>query len=164
MHVLLVDDNQGDARLLREILSEINKTVHLHVVTDGLQALEFLRYQGPYLDAPRPQLILLDLQMPNLGGLEVLAQVKSDPHLRSIPIVVLTTSTSEHDIVQSYRLMANCFLTKPQDFTEFEKLVKSINDFWLTRVTFRSAPKSLKSPRSVGADQVMPAVIKSAAK
>jgi two-component system, chemotaxis family, response regulator Rcp1 len=113
MDILLVDDNRGDARLLREVLSEINKTVRLHVVTDGLEAMAYLNYQGPYLDAPRPALILLDLSMPKMGGLEVLVQVKADPRLRAIPIVVLTSSNSERDIVQSYQLMANCYLTKP---------------------------------------------------
>ena len=108
MNILLVDDNEGDARLLREVLSEINKTVHLHVVTDGLEAMAFLRYQGPYPRVPRPQLILLDLHMPELGGLDVLAQVKTDPRLSVIPMVVLTSSDSQRDIVQGYQLMANC--------------------------------------------------------
>jgi chemotaxis family two-component system response regulator Rcp1 len=138
MDVLLVDDNEGDARLLREVLSEINKTVHLHVVTDGLQAMEFLRYQGPYLDVPRPQLILLDLHMPKVGGLELLTQIQADPRLRVIPIVILTTSRSEADIAQSYQLMANCYLTKPDELVEFEQLVRSLNDFWFTKVRFQS--------------------------
>jgi chemotaxis family two-component system response regulator Rcp1 len=147
MDVLLVDDNEGDARLLREVLSEINKTVHLHVVTDGLQAMEFLRYQGPYLDVPRPQLILLDLHMPKLGGLEVLAQIQADPRLRVIPIVVLTTSRSEEDIARSYQLMANCYLTKPDELVEFEQLVKSLNDFWLTKVVFQKKQQVVRYPR-----------------
>jgi chemotaxis family two-component system response regulator Rcp1 len=138
MDVLLVDDNEGDARLLREVLSEINKTVHLHVVTDGLQAMEFLRYQGPYLDVPRPQLILLDLHMPKVGGLELLTQIQADPRLRVIPIVILTTSRSEADIAQSYQLMANCYLTKPDELVEFEQLVRSLNEFWFTKVRFQS--------------------------
>jgi two-component system, chemotaxis family, response regulator Rcp1 len=139
MDVLLVDDNEGDARLLREVLSEINRTVRLHVVTDGLEAMAFLKYQGAYLDAPRPQLILLDLHMPKLGGLEVLAQAKADPHLRTIPIVILTSSQSESDIVQSYQLMANCYLTKPTDFVEFERLIKNLNEFWLIKVRLQRA-------------------------
>jgi chemotaxis family two-component system response regulator Rcp1 len=151
MDILLVEDNQGDARLLREVLSEVNKAVHLHLVTDGLEALAFLRYQGPYLDVPRPQLILLDLHMPKLGGLEVLAQVKMDPHLSTIPIVVLTTSHSELDVVQSYQLMANCYLAKPDDLAEFERLIKSLNNFWLTRVTFQGAQQPVESsPHPVG--------------
>lgn len=133
--ILLVEDNEGDARLLREILLEINKTVRLHVVTDGLEAMAFLRYQGPYLDAPRPDLILLDLNMPKMDGLEVLAQVKANPWLRTIPVIVLTTSQAETDVVRSYRLMASCYLTKPEELNELRSLVKSLNDFWLTRVT-----------------------------
>jgi len=133
--ILLVEDNEGDARLLRETLLEINETVCLHVVTDGLEAMAFLRYQGPYLDAPRPDLILLDLNMPKMDGLEVLAQVKMNPWLRTIPVIVLTTSQAETDIVRSYRLMASCYLAKPEELNELQSLVKSLNDFWLTRVT-----------------------------
>jgi two-component system, chemotaxis family, response regulator Rcp1 len=135
--ILLVEDNEGDARLLREILLETNKTVRLHVVTDGPEAMAFLRYQGPYLDAHRPNLILLDLYMPKMHGLEVLAQVKADPWLKTIPIIVLSTSHADVDIVQSYKLMASCYLAKPEEWKEFESLVKSLNDFWLTRVTLQ---------------------------
>jgi two-component system, chemotaxis family, response regulator Rcp1 len=134
--ILLVEDNEGDARLLRESLLETNTIARLHVATDGLEAMAFLRYQGRYLDAPRPDLILLDLQMPKMDGLEVLAQVKADPWLRTIPIIVLTTSQAEADIVQSYKLMASCYLAKRGEWKEFESLVKSLNDFWLTKVTF----------------------------
>ncbi len=134
--ILLVEDNEGDARLLREIWLEINKTVRVHAVSDGLEAMAFLRYQGPYLDAPRPSLILLDLHMPKMDGLEVLAQVKANPWLSTIPIIVLTTSEAEPDIEQSYKLMANCYLTKPTDWKEFESLVKSLNDFWLGSVKY----------------------------
>lgn len=140
--ILLVEDNEGDARLLREVLREVNKTVRLHVVTDGLEAMAFLRYQGPYLDVPRPDVILLDLKMPKMDGLEVLAQVKADPWLKTIPIIVLTTSEAEPDIVQSYKLMANCYLTKPGEWKEFESLVKSLNDFWLTSVTLPKQGKT----------------------
>lgn len=146
MDILLVDDNEGDARLVREIFADVNKTVRLHVVTDGLQAMAFLKYQSPYLNAPRPQLILLDLHMPKLGGLEVLVQIKSDVGLRTIPIVVLTTSRSESDIEKCYQLMANCYLAKPSELAEFEKLVKSLNDFWVTRVTFHSKQPAEISP------------------
>lgn len=139
--ILLVEDNEGDARLLRETLLEINSAVRLHVVADGLGAMAFLRYQGPHLGALRPDLILLDLHMPRMDGLEVLAQVKADPWLRTIPIIVLTTSQEEPDIVQSYKLMASCYLTKPEKLNEFEKLVQSLNDFWLTRVTFQKQEK-----------------------
>ena len=147
MDVLLIDDSDGDARLLREVLSEINKTVRLHVVTDGLEAMAFLRHVGPYLNVPRPQLILLDLRMPKMDGLEVLAQVKTDPRLSVIPIVVLTTSCSEMDIVQSYQLKANCYLTKPTELVEFERLVRTINDFWLTKVRFQTEQPSVGSPK-----------------
>jgi chemotaxis family two-component system response regulator Rcp1 len=150
MDILLVEDNEGDARLLREVLSGINKTVRLHVVTDGLEAMAFLKYQRPYLDAPRPQLILLDMRMPNLGGLEVLVQIKSDVGLRTIPIVVLTTSNSEADIVQSYQLMASCHLTKPGQLAEFERLIKSLNDFWLTKVTFQRVDRNVMAPEPIG--------------
>jgi chemotaxis family two-component system response regulator Rcp1 len=134
--ILLVEDNEGDVRLLREVLFETNKAARLHVVADGFEAMAFLRYQGPFLDAPRPDLILLDLQMPKMDGLEVLAKVKEDPWLKTIPIVVLTASQAEPDIVQSYKLMANCYLTKPGEWKEFESLVRSLNDFWLVRVKY----------------------------
>jgi|ERR1700733_1758808 len=150
MDVLLVDDNEGDARLLREVLCGINKTVRLHVVTDGLEAMAFLRYQGPYLDAPRPQLILLDLRMPKMDGLEVLAQMKMDPRLCVIPIVVLTTSDSESDVVKSYQLKANYYVTKPGDLGEFESLVKSVNDFWLTKVKFQRGQQTVGAPQPRG--------------
>jgi two-component system, chemotaxis family, response regulator Rcp1 len=134
--ILLIEDNEGDVRLLREVLRETNKAVRLCVVSDGLEAMAFLRYQGPHLNAPRPDLILLDLHMPKMDGLEVLAQVKADPWLRTIPIIVLTSSQSELDIVQSYKLMASCYLTKPGELKDYQSLVKSLNDFWLTRVKF----------------------------
>jgi len=136
MNILLVENNEGDTRLLREVFLETNKTMRLHVVVGGLEAMAFLRYHGPYLDAPPPDLILLDLQMPKMDGLEV-PQVKADPWLQTIPIIVLTTSHAELDIVQSYKLMSSCHLTKPGEWNKFEKLAKSINDFWLTRVTFQ---------------------------
>jgi chemotaxis family two-component system response regulator Rcp1 len=132
--ILLVEDNEGDARLLRELLLETNKNVRLHVVPDGIEALSFLKYQGKYIEAPRPGLILLDLNLPKMHGREVLACVKSDPWLKTIPIIVLTTSQAEFDIVSSYKLMANCYLNKPGELKEFGSLVKSLNDFWLARV------------------------------
>jgi two-component system, chemotaxis family, response regulator Rcp1 len=134
IEILLVEDNAGDVRLLREVLLETNKTIHLHAVGDGVEAMEFLRYQGKYLNAPRPNLILLDLHMPKMNGLEVLAEAKSDPRLRTIPIIVLTSSGAERDVERSYKLMANCYLSKPGEFNEFENLVKCLNDFWLTNV------------------------------
>jgi two-component system, chemotaxis family, response regulator Rcp1 len=133
IEILFVEDNSGDARLLREVLLECNNNVRLHVVRDGVEALAFLNYEGDYLDAPRPDLILLDLNMPKMDGREVLARVKAHPRLKTIPVVVLTTSQAEVDIVSSYELMASCYLTKPGELAEFEKLVKSLNEFWLTR-------------------------------
>jgi chemotaxis family two-component system response regulator Rcp1 len=142
--ILLVEDNEGDARLLRELLLDTNKTARVHVVSDGIEAMAFLRYQGKYIDAPRPDLILLDLNMPRMDGREVLALVKADHHLRAIPLIVLTTSQAEFDIVSSYKLMASCYLAKPGELREFEGLVKSLNDFWLTRVSLpkQAQPKS----------------------
>ena len=133
LDILLVEDNEGDARLLQELLIETNNTVRLHIVSDGVEAMAFLRYQGKYIDVPRPDLILLDLNMPKMDGREVLAQVKADLHLKRIPIIVLTTSQAEFDIESSYKLMASCYLTKPGELKEFESLVNSLNDFWLTR-------------------------------
>jgi len=147
MDILLVDDNEGDARFVREIFSEVNKDVRLHVVTDGLEAMAFLTYQRPYLNAPRPQLILLDLHMPKLGGLEVLVQIKTNVGLRTIPIVVLTSSRSATDIEQSYQLMANCYLAKPADLEGFERLVKNLNDFWLTNVMFHKEQPTVRTPQ-----------------
>ncbi|HXM09050.1 MAG TPA: response regulator [Terriglobales bacterium] len=132
--ILLVEDNQGDIRLMREILGEINPTARLHVVTDGVEAMEFLGYQGRCLDAPRPDVILLDLNLPKLHGREVLARIKANPHLETIPVIVLNTSDAESDVVSSYELKVNSYLKKPGDLSEFEGLEKSLNDFWLTRV------------------------------
>jgi chemotaxis family two-component system response regulator Rcp1 len=124
----------GLRALLQEVLSAINKDVRLHVVRDGLEAIDFLTYQGRYLDAVRPHVILLDLNMPKMDGLEVLTRVKKDPWLGSIPIIVLSASGAEADIVRSYKLMANCYLVKPGVLDEFETLVSSLNEFWLTKV------------------------------
>jgi chemotaxis family two-component system response regulator Rcp1 len=132
--ILLVEDNEGDIRLMREVLGEINPTARLHVVTDGVEAMDFLGYQGRYLDAPRPSVILLDLNLPKLHGREVLARVKADPRLQTIPVIVLTSSLAELDIESSYRLMANSYLRKPNNWIEFERMVISLNNFWFTRV------------------------------
>jgi chemotaxis family two-component system response regulator Rcp1 len=134
--ILLVEDNEGDVRLLREVLLEANKNVRLHVVPDGREALAFLKYQGSYINVPRPDLILLDLNLPNVDGREVLARVRADPWLKTIPIIVLSSSQEEFDIAQSYKLLANCYLTKPEQLNEFEKLVTRLNDFWLATVRF----------------------------
>lgn len=134
VHVLLVEDSPGDVRLTREAFREANVSVHLHVANDGVEAMAFLRRDAPNAGAPRPDLILLDLNLPKMDGREVLAQIKADDSLRAIPTVVLTTSDVEADIVRSYDLQANCFLTKPVELEAFESLVRSINEFWLTTV------------------------------
>jgi len=131
--VLLVEDSPGDVRLTQEALREANRAVRLHVAVDGVDAMDFLRHEGRHLRAPRPDLILLDLNLPKMDGREVLAQIKADDRLRTIPTIILTTSEAEADITKSYQLRANCFLSKPVELGAFESLVKSINDFWLTK-------------------------------
>src|SRR6202041_3554892 len=124
----------GDVRLTKEAFRSANPSIHLHVATDGVEAMAFLRHQGAHAEAPRPDLILLDLNLPKMDGREVLAHIKADDSLRTIPTVILTTSEAEVDIVKSYQLQANCYLSKPVQLDAFENLVKSINDFWLTKV------------------------------
>jgi chemotaxis family two-component system response regulator Rcp1 len=134
LDVLLVEDNPGDVRLTLETFRDANKAVRLHLAADGMEAMAFLRRQGAANAlAPRPVLILLDLNLPKMDGREVLAEVKGDADLRTIPIVILTTSDAESDVTRSYQLHANCYLANPVRLTEFENLVKSINDFWLTK-------------------------------
>jgi two-component system, chemotaxis family, response regulator Rcp1 len=133
LQVLLVEDSPGDIRLTREAFHAADTNIKLSVVTDGVEAMEFLRREGSYIGAIRPDLILLDLNMPRMGGAEVLGRLKDDDNLKTIPIVILTTSDSEGDIVKSYRLSANCYLCKPVELEQFEDLVKGINDFWLRR-------------------------------
>jgi chemotaxis family two-component system response regulator Rcp1 len=134
VQVLLVEDNPGDIRLTQEAFREANPFVHLHVVMDGVEAMAFLRHQGAYAHALRPDLILLDLNLPKMDGRQVLANVRGDPSLAGIPIVILTTSMAEEDVAKSYQLQANCYLNKPVQLEKFEELVKNINDFWLTKV------------------------------
>lgn len=136
-HVLLVEDSPGDARLTRESFREANASIQLHVAADGVEAMAFLKRDGIHAGAPRPDLILLDLNLPRMDGREVLARIKGDEGLRTIPTVILTTSQSEADIVKSYELRANCYVTKPVQLAAFEALVKSIHDFWLTTVRLR---------------------------
>jgi two-component system, chemotaxis family, response regulator Rcp1 len=133
MHVLLVEDNLGDIRLTQEAFRGVNKSVHLHVARDGIEAMAFLMRKGTNVDAPRPDLILLDLKLPKMDGREVLTNIKDSNALKSIPIVILTTSDAEEDVAKSYQLQANCYLKKPVELEAFENLVKSIFDFWLTR-------------------------------
>jgi chemotaxis family two-component system response regulator Rcp1 len=139
INVLLVEDSPGDVRLTQEAFREANMFVCLHVANDGVEAMAFLNHQGVYADAPRPDLTLLDLNMPKMDGRQVLAQIKKDANLRTIPTVILTTSASQEDIVKSYELQANCYLVKPVELDAFETLVKSINDFWLTKAQLPQA-------------------------
>lgn len=134
LQLLLIEDSPGDVRLTQEAFREANSHIRLHVVPDGVEAMAFLRRDGTHVDAPSPDLILLDLNLPKMDGREVLVQIKKDEELKAIPIVILTTSDAEADIVTSYRLHANCYLTKPVQLKAFEDLVKSINDFWMTNV------------------------------
>lgn len=132
--ILLVEDNAADIRLTREALRDAKVLNELHVVRDGVEALDFLHARGDHESAPRPDLVILDLNLPKKDGKEVLADIKADPSLRSIPVAVLTTSAQERDILQSYDLGANCYLTKPVDLDQFLRLVQSIEDFWLGMV------------------------------
>jgi chemotaxis family two-component system response regulator Rcp1 len=132
--ILLVEDNPGDVRLTREALRDGKIYNNLYVARDGVEAMAFLRKTGQYADAPRPDLILLDLNLPRKDGHEVLAEVKTDETLRRIPVVILTTSQAEEDIIKTYDLHVNCYITKPVDLDQFVKIVKSIEDFWLTIV------------------------------
>ena len=131
--ILLVEDNAGDVRLTQEAFREVNPSIQLHIANDGVEAMSFLRRHGPNLDAPRPDFILLDLNLPKMDGREVLAQIKADASLKMTPTLILTTSKEGRDIARSYELQANCYLCKPVQLDEFEKLVKSLNDFWLTK-------------------------------
>jgi two-component system, chemotaxis family, response regulator Rcp1 len=134
IEILLVEDNLGDADLAREALEGSKFHNELHVVNDGEKAMAFLRREGHYADAPRPGLILLDLNLPRKDGRQVLAEIKADDNLRRIPVVILTTSRSEEDILKSYDLHANCYITKPIDLNQFLNVVRSIEDFWLSIV------------------------------
>lgn len=131
IEILLVEDNPGDVRLTIEALKEAKVINHLTVVKDGIEALAFLRRQGAYAAAPRPHLIVLDLNLPRKDGREVLADIKADDNLKRIPVVVLTTSQDEQDVLKSYNLHANCYITKPVDLDQFVRVVRSIEDFWL---------------------------------
>ena len=135
IEILMVEDSPSDAQLTVEALHAAKIANRLSHVEDGVEALRFLRREGPYADAPRPDLILLDLNLPRKDGREVLDELKQDSDLKVIPVVVLTTSRSEHDVLRSYQLHANCYITKPVDFTQFMEVVKAIEHFWLTVVT-----------------------------
>jgi two-component system response regulator len=135
IEVLLVEDDPGDVLLIQEAFADNKVRNRLHSVSDGVDALRFLRREGEYADAPRPDLILLDLNLPRKDGREVLEEIKSDEILKRIPVVVLTTSKAEEDVVRTYNLHANCYVTKPVDLEKFMVVVKSIDVFWLTVVT-----------------------------
>jgi len=135
VEILLVEDNPGDERLTREALKEGKVYNNFHWVKDGVEAMEFLRRQGKYKDAPRPDIVLLDLNLPKKDGREVLEEIKTDEDLKRIPVVVLTTSKAEEDVLRTYNLHANCYVTKPVDLEKFIVVVKSIDVFWLTVVT-----------------------------
>lgn len=135
IEILLVEDNPGDVRLTREALKDAKMLNRLHVVEDGEAALSFLHRREQYVQAPRPDLILLDLNLPGTNGREVLADIKADAELKAIPVVILTTSRAEEDILKAYKLYANCYITKPVDFIQFIRVVKAIETFWLTIVT-----------------------------
>jgi len=134
IHILLVEDSPGDVRLTREAFRETNGSVQLHVANDGVEAMSFLRREGANADAPRPDFILLDLNLPRMDGREVLVHIKEDHDLRTIPTIILTTSEADADILKSYELNANAYLKKPVTLEAFDSLVRSINDFWVTKV------------------------------
>ena len=134
IEVLLVEDDPGDVLMTREAFQDYKVRNQLHVVTDGTEAMAFLRRAGSYADAPRPDLVLLDLNLPRMDGREVLQEIKSDPELSSIPVVVLTTSEAEEDVLRSYTLHANAYVTKPVDFERFISVVRQIDDFFVTVV------------------------------
>jgi two-component system, chemotaxis family, response regulator Rcp1 len=138
IEILLVEDSPGDIRLTQEVLREGRVLNHLNVVHDGVEAMLFLNRQRNYANAPRPDLILLDLNLPRQDGREVLAAIKLDQQLRRIPVVVLTTSQAEEDILRAYDLHANCYITKPIDLDQFIRVIQSIEDFWLTTVKLPS--------------------------
>ena len=142
LDVLLVEDSPGDVRLTQEAFRDASEPIHLHVVCDGVEAMTFLRQEGAHAHVPRPDLILLDLNLPKLDGREVLALIKQDDSLKMIPTVILTTSEAEADIVKSYQLQANCYLSKPVQLDAFEALVKSINDFWITKARLPQKTRS----------------------
>lgn len=140
IEILLVEDNPGDVRLTQEALKEGKVRNRLHVVGDGVEAMAFLRHEGRYADAVRPDLVLLDLNLPRKDGREVLAEIKQDDALKLIPVVVLTTSSAEEDVLRSYNLHANCYIVKPVDLDQFCRAVKSIDEFWLTVVKLPGSP------------------------
>ncbi len=143
VEVLFVEDSPGDVRLTKEAFREANGRIRVHVANDGIEAMTFLRQEGDQANAPRPDFILLDLNLPKMDGREVLSLIKSDASLKTIPTIILTTSVAEEDIVKSYQLQANCYLSKPVQLDDFEAVVRSINDFWLTRAKLPQKKEAL---------------------
>jgi two-component system, chemotaxis family, response regulator Rcp1 len=135
IEILMVEDNPGDVRLTREALRGGKIWNEIHVAMDGVVALDFLYRKPPFERAPRPDLVLLDLNLPKKDGREVLATIKGDPNLKTIPVVILTTSQAEEDVIRAYNLSCNCYVTKPVDFDQFTRIVQTIEQFWLTVVT-----------------------------
>jgi CheY-like chemotaxis protein len=140
IEVLLVEDSPGDVRLTREALKDAKVHISLHVAADGIEAMDFLQRAGTHVHAPRPDLILLDLNLPRKDGREVLKEIKENPSFMSIPVVILTTSSSEADVLQSYNLHANCYISKPVDLDGFLKVIHSIDNFWLSVVKLPHGP------------------------
>lgn len=132
--ILIVEDNPGDARLIKEVLFSYKNNFRLHLVEDGVEAMDFLRNKGDFSNSSKPDLILLDLNLPKMDGREVLAEIKSDGNLRLIPVVIMTTSQAEEDILKAYSLHANCYVTKPLELDQFVKTIRSIIDFWFSLV------------------------------
>jgi two-component system, chemotaxis family, response regulator Rcp1 len=142
VELLLVEDNPGDVRLTQEALKESVTNVNLNVAKDGVEALDFLHHKDPFGNAPRPDLILLDLNLPRKSGREVLSQIKADPNLKRIPVLVMTTSRADQDIQRAYELNANCYITKPTDLDDFLRTVRAIEEFWLNTATLPTFPKA----------------------
>ena len=140
IEILLVDDSAGDVRLAVEALKDSKVLNRVSTVSDGVEAMAFLRKEGKYENTPCPDLILLDLNMPRKDGRETLAEIKQDPLLKTIPVVILTVSSADEDIIKAYNLYANCYITKPIDLTQFQRIVNSINDFWFTIVKLPPKP------------------------
>ena len=136
IRILIVEDSPSDAFIVNEALKQGQVPTELFSVHDGVEAMEFLRHQGKHADAPRPDVILLDLNMPRKDGREVLSEIKSDERLKSIPVIVLTSSAADQDVLTAYRLHANCYLAKPVDFSKFKEMVQTIETFWFRNVTF----------------------------
>jgi chemotaxis family two-component system response regulator Rcp1 len=140
IRVLLVEDNRADARLIMEVFKDEKIMVDVEIVRDGEAAMSFLHHEGEYENATCPDLIILDLNLPRKDGREVLSELKEDPLLKSIPVVILTTSQSEEDILKSYNLQASCYVTKPIDLEQFTKIIKSLDEFWFSAVRFPPKP------------------------